>query len=180
MSEIALVSARKFKLENSAKKGNSNARQALQLANNPNTFLSTVQIGITLIGILTGIFSGEKIEEDLNAAIAGDILDAPIDGSTVARLWVKGKGRFPDRHGDDRVVLRRPRDGRQHEDPAPMAKRLDTLSIDLKYCGCWVQAGQRAAARLTTEGCRAGRTGAAEALRNEIGAEAAAEDGQHW
>jgi putative hemolysin len=71
MSEIAMVSARKFKLENAAKKGNSNARQALLLANNPNTFLSTVQIGITLIGILTGIFSGEKIEEDLNAAIAG-------------------------------------------------------------------------------------------------------------
>jgi putative hemolysin len=71
MSEIALVSARKFKLESSAKKGNSNALRALQLANNPNTFLSTVQIGITLIGILTGIFSGEKIEEDLKAAIAG-------------------------------------------------------------------------------------------------------------
>lgn len=69
MSEIALVSARKFKLENSAKKGNSNARRALNLANNPNTFLSTVQIGITLIGILTGIFSGEKIEENLRAAI---------------------------------------------------------------------------------------------------------------
>jgi putative hemolysin len=71
MSEIALVSARKFKLESSAKKGNSNARKALQLANNPNTFLSTVQIGITLIGILTGIFSGEKIEDDLKAAISG-------------------------------------------------------------------------------------------------------------
>jgi len=71
MSEIALVSARKFKLESSAKKGNSNARRALALANNPNTFLSTVQIGITLIGILTGIFSGEKIEEDLIAAISG-------------------------------------------------------------------------------------------------------------
>jgi putative hemolysin len=69
VSEIALVSARKFKLENSAKKGNSNARRALNLANNPNTFLSTVQIGITLIGILTGIFSGEKIEENLRAAI---------------------------------------------------------------------------------------------------------------
>ena len=65
MSEIALVSARKFKLEKSARKGNSNAKKALELANNPNTFLSTVQIGITLIGILTGIFSGEKITDDL-------------------------------------------------------------------------------------------------------------------
>ena len=69
MSEIALVSSRKFKLENAARKGNSNARKALELANNPNTFLSTVQIGITLIGILTGIYSGEKIEDDLRAAI---------------------------------------------------------------------------------------------------------------
>lgn len=77
MSEIALVSARKFKLESAAKKGNSNARRALALANNPNTFLSTVQIGITLIGILTGIFSGEKIEENLKAAIMGIPLLAP-------------------------------------------------------------------------------------------------------
>jgi putative hemolysin len=61
MSEIALVSARKFKLESAAKKGNSNAKRALELANNPNTFLSTVQIGITLIGILTGIFSGDTL-----------------------------------------------------------------------------------------------------------------------
>ncbi|MBC7829524.1 MAG: HlyC/CorC family transporter [Chitinophagaceae bacterium] len=61
MSEIALVSARKFKLESAAKKGNSNAKRALDLANNPNTFLSTVQIGITLIGILTGIFSGDTL-----------------------------------------------------------------------------------------------------------------------
>jgi putative hemolysin len=69
MSEIALVSSRKFKLESSAEKGNRNARKALELANNPNTFLSTVQIGITLIGILTGIFSGEKITDDVRSAI---------------------------------------------------------------------------------------------------------------
>jgi len=65
MSEIALVSARKFKLESAAKKGNSNAKRALDLSNNPNTFLSTVQIGITLIGILTGIFSGNKLTIDV-------------------------------------------------------------------------------------------------------------------
>src|SRR5215204_2265903 len=64
MSEIALVSVRKFKLESAAKKGNSNAKKALEFANNPNTFLSTVQIGITLIGILTGIYSGEKLTDD--------------------------------------------------------------------------------------------------------------------
>src|SRR5215217_6410703 len=69
MSEIALVSARKFKLESAAKKGNSNAKMALKFANNPNTFLSTVQIGITLIGILTGIYSGEQITEDVRSFI---------------------------------------------------------------------------------------------------------------
>ncbi len=67
MSEIALVSSRKFKLEAEAKKGNMKAKQALDLANNPNTFLSTVQIGITLIGILTGIFSGQALTNDLTA-----------------------------------------------------------------------------------------------------------------
>ncbi len=65
MSEIALVSARKFKLEAAAKKGSKNAQRALNLSSNPNTFLSTVQIGITLIGILTGIYSGDKITDDL-------------------------------------------------------------------------------------------------------------------
>ena len=69
MSEIALVSSRKFKLEAAAKKGSSNAKQALALANNPNTFLSAVQIGITLIGILTGIYSGEQITEDVKAVL---------------------------------------------------------------------------------------------------------------
>ena len=65
MSEIALISARKNRLENAAKKGNSSAQAALDLANAPNKFLSTVQIGITLIGILTGIFSGDKITTDV-------------------------------------------------------------------------------------------------------------------
>lgn len=70
MSEIALISARKNRLENAAKKGNLNAKAALELANSPNKFLSTVQIGITLIGILTGIFSGDKITADAQSFIA--------------------------------------------------------------------------------------------------------------
>jgi putative hemolysin len=65
MSEIALISARKNRLETAAKKGNNNAKVALELANSPNKFLSTVQIGITLIGILTGIYSGDKITSDV-------------------------------------------------------------------------------------------------------------------
>lgn len=65
MSEIAMVSLRKSRIESSAKRGDKAARKALELSMNPGKFLSTVQIGITLIGILTGIYSGEKIEDDL-------------------------------------------------------------------------------------------------------------------
>ncbi len=67
MSEIALVSAKKARLEAQAEKGNKKAEEALKLANHPDTFLSTVQIGITLIGILTGIYSGEKLTDDFAA-----------------------------------------------------------------------------------------------------------------
>lgn len=69
MSEIALISARKSRLETAAKKGNASAKAALALANAPNKFLSTVQIGITLIGILTGIYSGDKITDDVESFI---------------------------------------------------------------------------------------------------------------
>lgn len=65
MSEIALVSARKARLELEAKRGNKSARTALELANEPDRFLSTIQIGITLIGILTGLYSGEAFAYDL-------------------------------------------------------------------------------------------------------------------
>ena len=60
MSEIALVSARKARLEGMARKGDAKARTALDLAENPEKFLSTAQIFITLIAILTGVYSGEK------------------------------------------------------------------------------------------------------------------------
>ena len=61
MSEVALISARKSRLNTDAKKGSKSAKMALKLAYEPDRFLSTVQIGITLIGILTGIYSGNKI-----------------------------------------------------------------------------------------------------------------------
>lgn len=67
MAEIALVSARKARLEAQANKGDARAKEALKLSSHPDTFLSTVQIGITLIGILTGIYSGEKLKSDLVA-----------------------------------------------------------------------------------------------------------------
>ncbi|QEC53690.1 putative hemolysin [Anseongella ginsenosidimutans] len=57
-SEIALVSSRKTRLELFIKKGNRAATEAMKLHRSPNKFLSTVQIGITLISILTGLYSG--------------------------------------------------------------------------------------------------------------------------
>ena len=60
MSEIALVSARKGRLEGLAAKGDDKAKTALELANNPEKFLSTATIGITLIAILTGVYAEEK------------------------------------------------------------------------------------------------------------------------
>ncbi len=81
MSEIALISARKNRLETAAKKGNTSARTALDLANSPNKFLSTVQIGITLIGILTGIYSGEKVTEDVRFFYESFALTQPYAAS---------------------------------------------------------------------------------------------------
>lgn len=61
MSEIAIISARKHVLEKKSKGGHKGAATALKLATDPDLFLSTIQIGITLIGVLTGIFSGEAL-----------------------------------------------------------------------------------------------------------------------
>jgi putative hemolysin len=66
MSELALVSSRKFKLETARKRGNSGAKAALELSENPTKFLSTVQIGITLIGILLGVYSGKNLTNDVS------------------------------------------------------------------------------------------------------------------
>ena len=65
MVEIAVVSARKSKLQHFANEGSKRAQAALDLASSPNRFLSTVQIGITLVGILAGAFGGATIAEDL-------------------------------------------------------------------------------------------------------------------
>jgi putative hemolysin len=88
MSEIALISARKSRLESSAKKGNKNAQVALNLANSPNKFLSTVQIGITLIGILTGIYSGEKITTDVEIFISAFEVLKPFSHSIAVAIVV--------------------------------------------------------------------------------------------
>jgi putative hemolysin len=69
MSEIALVSAKKPRLESAADKGDLRARAALNLSQNPEIFLSAAQIGITLITLLTGIYTGEKFGEYIRPSI---------------------------------------------------------------------------------------------------------------
>ncbi|HIK33815.1 MAG TPA: HlyC/CorC family transporter [Oscillatoriales cyanobacterium M59_W2019_021] len=64
-SEIAIVSSRKVRLEQLAKDGNAKARVALKLANSPNNLLSTVQVGITLIGIVSGAVGGAAVAKQL-------------------------------------------------------------------------------------------------------------------
>ncbi|MBX9852251.1 MAG: hemolysin family protein [Cytophagaceae bacterium] len=67
MSEIAIVSSRKSKLEVEAEEGNTRAGEALKISESPHRFLSTVQVGITLIGILTGVFGGASISGELSS-----------------------------------------------------------------------------------------------------------------
>jgi putative hemolysin len=65
MSEIAIVASRKARLENLMKKGSQGSKTALELANSPGKFLSTVQVGITTISIIAGAFSGATLAEKL-------------------------------------------------------------------------------------------------------------------
>lgn len=77
MSEMSLVSSRKFKLEAAKKKGNKGAGIALALSENPTKFLSTVQIGITLIGILLGVYSGENLTTGVEVYLSQFTLAQP-------------------------------------------------------------------------------------------------------
>jgi putative hemolysin len=70
MSELAVVSSRKVRLQRMAEAGDARARAALELANAPDRFLSTIQIGITLVGILAGAFGGATIAEQLGVQVA--------------------------------------------------------------------------------------------------------------
>lgn len=66
MSEIALVTSRKARLQQLARRGSARAEAALRLAANPDRFLSTVQIGITLIGVFAGAFGGATIADQID------------------------------------------------------------------------------------------------------------------
>jgi len=66
LSEIAIITSRKIKLQKLSKSGDKNADIAIELAESPNQFLSTIQIGITLIGILAGAFGGATIAQSIS------------------------------------------------------------------------------------------------------------------
>lgn len=70
MSELGILSARKIRLQQKSEEGDKSARVALELAESPNRFLSTVQIGITLVGILAGAFGGATLAERLGVLLA--------------------------------------------------------------------------------------------------------------
>jgi putative hemolysin len=77
MSEMAVISSRRSRLRPLAEKGDRKASAALRLSESPDRFLSTVQIGITLIGILTGTFGGATIAAELEGVFARRPWSAP-------------------------------------------------------------------------------------------------------
>ncbi len=88
MAEISLVSARKSKLESMAEKGDDRARAALRLAENPELFLSTAQLFITLVAILTGLYSGEKFSPYIKPYIEQITILKPYAGNISTVLIV--------------------------------------------------------------------------------------------
>ena len=82
MSEIALISARRSNLELRARQGNAGAQRALRIIEDPDKFLSTNQIGITPIGILTGIYSGDALAAKFGRELA--LLGIPLRTATIA------------------------------------------------------------------------------------------------
>jgi putative hemolysin len=86
MSEMAIVSSRKARLQEMANKGDAKARVALDLANSPNRFLSTVQIGITLIGILAGAFGGANLAQSIADQV--ERIPALQDYSEAIGFWL--------------------------------------------------------------------------------------------
>lgn len=87
MSEIAVVSARKVRLEQRAEEGDTGARNALELAGSTSKFLSSVQIGITLVAMLTGAFSGATLAERLSVVL-GKVPWLASAASTLALIIV--------------------------------------------------------------------------------------------
>ncbi len=87
MAEAAVVASRKARLQQAAESGDTKARAALALAENPNRFLSTVQIGITLVGIFSGAFGGATLSKQISAWAQGVPALAPY-ANTVGLIVV--------------------------------------------------------------------------------------------
>ncbi len=90
MSETAIVASRKARLQQWANEGNTKAQAALGLANAPREFLSTVQIGITLVGVLAGAFGGATIAGQLAVYLNAFPLLAPYSDAIAIGLVVLG------------------------------------------------------------------------------------------
>jgi putative hemolysin len=88
MAELSLVSARKFKLESLKKQRKLGAKEALALSENPTKFMSTVQIGITLIGVLLGVYGGKNITDDLEQFLQKIPFLVPYSNSIAVGLVV--------------------------------------------------------------------------------------------
>ena len=86
MAELAIVSVRKAKMQKYIEEGNKNAQIVLDLLEDPNEFLSTVQIGISLIGVLTGAFGGVTLAEPLAKIISFIPYNEPISVAIVVIL----------------------------------------------------------------------------------------------
>lgn len=90
MAEIAVVSARKTWLRQLAEEGDAKAAAATALADNPNQFLATIQIGITLVGILSGAFGGVTLAEKIEVNITRMPVLAPYSRGISLALVVSG------------------------------------------------------------------------------------------
>jgi putative hemolysin len=90
MAEIAIVSSRKARLRARAETGQHGAAAALHLAEHPDDFLATVQIGITLVGILAGVFGGATLAEELGAYWNGVAWIAPHGEALALAVVVLG------------------------------------------------------------------------------------------
>lgn len=90
MSELAIVSARRARLAARAAEGSKGARAALDLAEHPTRFLSSVQIGITLVGVLAGAYSGATLAEQLSTWLGTNFSLSPAAASGLAIALVVG------------------------------------------------------------------------------------------
>ena len=87
LSEIALVSSRKIRLKQMSLQGDRRAKIALELANDPNQILSTVQIGITLIGILAGVYGGANLSAHLTVVLQR-VPGLNVHSEAISITWV--------------------------------------------------------------------------------------------